>query len=67
MYSDVLTDMCTCICLVFVTNLTEMIIRYFLQNGYTPIHLASSDGHIQVVEKLISSGADVNVINKVSI
>jgi len=44
-----------------------MIIRYFLQNGYTPIHLASSDGHIQVVEKLISSGADVNVINKVSI
>jgi len=40
---------------------------YYLQYGYTPIHLASNDGHVQVVEKLISSGADVNVVNKVSV
>ena len=42
-------------------------ICYFLQDGDTPIHLASSGGHVKVVEKLISSGADVNVVNKVSV
>ena len=42
-------------------------ICYFLQYGDTPIHLASRDGCIQVVEKLISSGADVNVVDKVSV
>ena len=40
---------------------------YYLQDGDTPIHLASSDGHVEVVEKLISSGADVNVVDKVSV
>ena len=42
-------------------------ICYFLQYGDTPIHLALSGGHVEVVEKLISSGADVNVVNKVSV
>ena len=43
-------------------------ICYFLQDGYTPIHLALSlDGHVQVVEKLISLGADVNVADEVSV
>ena len=42
-------------------------ICYFLQNVETPIHLASRYGHVQVVEKLISLGADVNVVNKVSV
>jgi len=45
----------------------DNIICYFLQDGDTPIHLASSNGHVQVVEKLISSGADVNVVNEVSV
>ena len=40
---------------------------YFLQDGYRPIHLASRYGHVEVVEKLISSGADVNVVDKVSV
>ena len=40
---------------------------YFLQYGRTPIHLALRYGHVEVVEKLISSGVDVNVINKVSV
>ena len=40
---------------------------YFLQDGDTPIHLVSRDGHVQVVEKLISLGADVNVVNQVSV
>ena len=42
-------------------------ICYFLQDGDTPIHLALRYGHVQVVEKLISSVADVNVANKVSV
>ena len=33
----------------------------------TPIHLASRYGHVQLVEKLISLGADVNAVNKVSV
>jgi len=40
---------------------------YILQYGDTPIHLASRRGHVQVVEKLISSGADVSVVDKVSV
>jgi len=42
-------------------------ICYFLQNGETPIHLASMHGYVQVIEKLISSGAYVNVVDKVSV
>jgi len=40
---------------------------YFLQDGNIPIHLALRDRHVEVVEKLISSGADVNVVDKVSV
>ena len=42
-------------------------ICYFLQYGDTPIHLALRYGHVEVVEKLISSGANVNVVDKVSV
>ena len=42
-------------------------ICYYLQNGNTPIHLALRYGHVEVVEKLISSGADVNAVDKVSV
>ena len=42
-------------------------ICYSLQDGNIPIHLASRDGHVQVVEKLISSEADVNVVDKVNV
>ena len=42
-------------------------ICYFLQNGDTPIHLASIHGYVQVVKKLINSGAYVNVVDEVSV
>ena len=35
--------------------------------GYTPIHLALRCGHVEMVEKLLSLGADVNVADKVSV
>ena len=50
-----------------VTLYFTCMICYYLQDGDTPIHLALSGGHVRVVEKLISSGADVNVVNKVSV
>jgi len=40
---------------------------YFLQDSHTLIHLASCDGHVELIEKLISSGADVNVVDEVSV
>ena len=49
------------------TALLYYMIYYFLQFGYTPIHLALRGVHVEVVEKLISLGADVNVVNKVSV
>ena len=43
------------------------ILRYFLQDGDTPIHLALRYGHVEVIEELISSRADANVVDKVSV
>jgi ankyrin repeat protein len=38
-----------------------------LQVGYTPLHRASSNGHLEVVQYLIEEcGADVNAKDKVS-
>ena len=39
---------------------------FFLQNGDTPLLLASREGHCELVEMLIKSGADTTVVNKVS-
>jgi len=50
-----------------VTLYCTCMICYYLQDGNTPIHLAIRDGHVEVVEKLISSGADVNAVDKVSV
>ena len=40
---------------------------YLYKNKWTPLHLAASSGHIQVVETLIRLGADINVVQKVSL
>ena len=40
---------------------------YILQDSYTVIHLASSDGQVELVETLMSSGVDINIVDKVSV
>jgi len=39
----------------------------FMQNGSTSLHSAAWNGHLEVVKMLIKSGADVNIINNVSL
>ena len=35
------------------------------QNGWTPLHWAAGDGELEVVTKLLDSGADVQVKDNV--
>jgi len=36
-----------------------------IQTGNTPLHLAAANGYSSIVSDLISSGSDVNAINRV--
>ena len=38
----------------------------FLQNGNTPLHRASLNGHVAAVEVLLKTGAAINQTNHVS-
>ena len=37
----------------------------FLQNGWTPLIIASENGHLEVVKSLTEAGANVNHARKV--
>ena len=39
---------------------------FYLQDGRTPLHMAAAAGHLNVVQYLVSSGADVNMKGWVS-
>jgi len=47
--------------------MTLLCVCTYLQYGRTPLHWAVRNGHIEVVRHLISSGADVNKADKVSV
>ena len=38
---------------------------FLIQIGWTPLHCAAEKGHSEVLTKLLDSGADVDVQNKV--
>ena len=42
------------------------LVTTFLQNGTTPLMVAAQEGHLSVVELLVSVGAQVNSQNNVS-
>ena len=46
--------------------LVFVVIYDILQWGETPLHLASWDDNDKIVQVLIQSGADVNIVNIVS-
>ena len=48
-------------------GLTFPCVCTYLQEGITPLYRAAYYGHIEVVRHLVSSGADVNKANNVSV
>ena len=38
----------------------------FLQNGFTPLYMASQEGHVEVVRLLVANRADPNLATDVS-
>ena len=52
--------------LIFSSNTVTLNHVFYLQNGRTPLHEAAAAGHLNVVQYLVSSGADVNMKDKVS-
>lgn len=43
------------------------LVTFTNQNGWTPLHDASDEGHVEVVKLLIKSGAQLDIKNKVKL
>ena len=52
--------------LIFSSNIVTLNNVFYLQNGRTPLHFVAVAGHLDVVQYLVSSGADVNMKDNVS-
>ena len=42
-----------------------VMIGFVLQDGWTPLGVASQNGHLEIVKRLIEAGANVNQTTKV--
>ena len=49
----------------YIKSLHPIIMVFALQDGQSPLHMASSNRHVEVVKILIEAEADVNLPNKV--
>ena len=56
-------------CLPVHVLVTHKVVAFFMhiQEGYTPLHNASQEGHDGIVEILLQAGASVDLQTKVSI
>ena len=52
--------------LILLESCTLFLLCFNYQGGHNPLHLASRAGHTEVVRCLLLSGADPEVLNKVS-
>ena len=52
--------------LIFSSNTVTLNNVFYLQDGRTPLHMAAAVGSLDVVQYLVSSGADVNMKSWVS-
>ena len=48
-------------------NYVYIVLYHLLQDGTTPLFLASQEGHKDIVEVLLNHGAEVDLPNKVSV
>ena len=47
-------------------KLRKILMGFVLQNGESPLYMASQNGHLDVVKTLIQAGANINQVTKVS-
>ena len=47
-------------------KLRKILMGFVLQDGLSPLHMASQEGHLDVVKTIIAAGANINEANKVS-
>ena len=46
-------------------ELCKILMGLVLQNGLSPLHMASQEGHLDVVKTLIEAGANIHQADKV--
>ena len=51
---------------VTIMKLSKILMGFVLQDGWRPLHMASQQGHLDVVKTLIEAGANINQVDKVS-
>ena len=49
-----------------IMKLRKILMGFVLQDGRSPLHTASQEGHLDVVKTLIEAGANIDQANKVS-
>ena len=49
-----------------IMKLSKILVGFVLQDGRSPLYMASQQGHLDVVKTLIEAGANINQVDKVS-
>ena len=52
-------------CIMFHTVMPLVMMKFVLQNGWSPLHTASFNGHLDIMRELIEAGVSISQTNKV--